>query len=250
MNPLAVFVKHAKAGSAQALQQKPEEILLAQKMLAICVLWQGGNEGMDHPRGKVPPPFEGLSSHCVVGAARKAGADAFAARSKFLTDSYRLLAASSLGKHPQFSSRCPPHVYSHCLGLIDQNAACTSAISASHMHAALAGVAPAVGAKMAEGLGIYPVFSLANHACVPNAINAKGPADKEAVLDNALVLRAGRRIDAGEEVAFDYLDSAHERGSAQSQARHGDTSATTTAQRVQEHFGFRCKCTSCERRTP
>ena len=119
-----------------------------------------------------------------------------------MRDSYRLLAASALGQHPSFAKRCPTQVYSRVLGMIDRNGASTSAVAASYLHAAKAGIALPPRA-MAEGLGIYPIFSLANHSCAPNAINAKGPPDGDDALDNCLVLRAARTIAEGEEVTFD-----------------------------------------------
>ena len=226
--------------------------MLAARMLAMCVLLRcGGGGGSASPAtdagqsletgameaadtSRVPPPFDGLSSYCVVSAVRK-DAKAFAARSAWVRDSYRLLAASALGRHPSFARQCPAQVYSHVLGLIDSNGASTSAVGAAHLHAAMAGVAPLPGAT-AEGLGVYPRFSLANHSCAPNAVNAKGPADGADALDNCLVLRALRPIAAGEEVQFDYLDFAAGK----------DWPATAVRRaRLREHFGFDCACEAC-----
>jgi len=271
--PLDVFRKHARLAPA-VLEQKHEEVLLAAQMLAACTLWDddasaaaatgaaaaAASGGGDTSSGAVPPPFDRLCSYCVVGTARKDGkpTEAFAARSKFVGDSYRLLAASALGAHPRFAARCPPAVYSHCLGMIDANAACASAVSASLLHAARAGSPPrsssssssssaagrAVGT--AEGVGIYGLFSFANHACAPSALNAKGPHDGDACLDNRLLLRAARDIAAGEEVTFDYLDDAHERGV---DGGGGAPSRTPSAEerraRLREHFGFECRCALC-----
>ena len=278
-HPLDVFVKHARLAPT-VLQQKHEEVLLAAKMLAACTLWDdeasaaatgaataaaAAAAGAGASSGAVPPPFDRLCSYCVVGAARKDGkpTEAFAARSKFVGDSYRLLAASALGAHPRFAARCPPAVYSHCLGMIDANAACACAVSASLLHAARAG-SPQPGtsptsreAGTAEGVGIYALFSFANHACAPSTLNAKGPDDGDACLDNRLLLRAVRDIAAGEEVTFDYLDDAYERGQGvgvgvgvgvgggggvPSRAPSSDEERRA---RLREHFGFECKCDLC-----
>lgn len=121
-HPLAVFIKHARMAPS-VLQQKPEEILLAARMMAMIALHDAAapaaTTGAFAPernasRSVVPAPFDQLSSYCVVGAARAAvsghqmvsaagathgpgGQDAslFATRSKWLGDSYRLLAASA-----------------------------------------------------------------------------------------------------------------------------------------------------------
>eukprot|EP00322_Chrysochromulina_rotalis_P007223 CAMPEP_0115858868 /NCGR_PEP_ID=MMETSP0287-20121206/16319_1 /TAXON_ID=412157 /ORGANISM="Chrysochromulina rotalis, Strain UIO044" /LENGTH=259 /DNA_ID=CAMNT_0003313145 /DNA_START=377 /DNA_END=1157 /DNA_ORIENTATION=+ len=206
------------------LQQKPEDALLAAKMLAAIVLSAGAEPShRDSAAGNwlstLPPPFHKLQCYCVINATRKDGqpTEETAARSKWLGDSYRLLMASALGKHPRFTTLCPPNVYSRCFGMIDCNAASTMAISASQLHAALAGVpcrhagtsADAATGARAEGVGLYPFFSFANHSCEPNAVNAKGIEDGDASLDCRLVLRAVRPIATDEEICFDYLDLAH-----------------------------------------
>lgn len=318
VHPLAVFAKHAQMAPSM-LQQKPEEVLLAARMLAMCTLHEAdvdaahggaragaacssdgsgngssggsgngsgnssGGEGSGSGNGSgsdggsgfkaeanasrsvVPRPFDQLSSYCVIGAARMAerqGADsaspaggaAFAARSKWLGDSYRLLMASPLGRHPRFKSRCPPHVYSHCLGLIDRNAASSSALPASRVHAARsaegtaarAAAAAAAAEGAAEGMGIYPTFSFANHSCEPNMVNAKGPRDGDAVLDCSLLLRACKPIAKGEQVTFDYLDTAY--GGTGGGAGGGAPPPSAQQRRVQlrEHFGFTCVCAACK----
>lgn len=248
VHPLEVFAKHARL-APMALQQKPEEVLLAARMLARSLLWDGDDAGAATKRSVVPPPFERLESYCVVGHLRpKLGqppSSDFQARSKWMSESYRLLAASALGKHANFAAQCPPHVYSHCLGIIDRNAASVSALAASALHAARAGIHPTVGgaipAPTADGIGVFPLFSFANHACAPNAINVKGPADGDAALDNRLVLRAACPVAAGEEITFDYLDIAHE-------AKAAGKVAPSAAQRravLRESFGFDCACSSC-----
>lgn len=281
-HPLAVFIKHARMAPS-VLQQKPEEILLAARMMAMIALHDAAapaaTTGAFAPernasRSVVPAPFDQLSSYCVVGAARAAvsghqmvsaagathgpgGQDAslFATRSKWLGDSYRLLAASALGRHPSFRSHCPPHVYSHCLGLIDRNGASASALSAASVHAAraaakvgsiaaAAAVTSSRGGGMVEGIGIYPTFSFANHSCEPNAVNAKGPRDGDAAMDCSLVLRACKPIEAGEEIVFDYLDTAHD-SAASSSGCASQPSASERRARLQEHFGFLCECPAC-----
>lgn len=244
-HPLDVFAKHAQL-APKVLEQSAEEVVLAARMLALCALWEGGEAGGGTPPTGVPPPFDGLSSYCVVGAAREAGkaTDASSARSKWLGDSYRLLAASALGKHARFAARCPPHVYSHCLGLIDRNAASVRAVAASQLHAAQAGRPmgrAASAADVAEGIGVYPIFSFANHSCAPNAVNAKGAHDGDAALDNCLLLRAARRVEAGEEILFDYLDSAHEATAAAT----APPSAKQRQAKLRENFGFECACQLC-----
>ena len=131
VTPLEVFAKHARLAPA-ILQQKAEEVLLAARVLARCTLWDEsdesdaaesdadtdrGRDGEDvegsapmWSRGVVPPPFHRLSSVCVIAAA-EAGEQAAAARAAWLRDSYRLLLATPLGRHPRFASRCPPRVY-------------------------------------------------------------------------------------------------------------------------------------------
>ena len=133
-----------------------------------------------------------------------------------------------------------------CLGLIDTNAASVSAISAAHLHALRAGVSPPSKPSTAEGIGIYPLLSFANHSCAPNALNAKGASadDGEAALDNTLVLRALRPIAKGEELSFDYLDLAHAQ-------RSGGTAVSADERRrpLRRNFGFECACREvCARR--
>ena len=309
--PLDVFAKHARLAPS-VLQQKPEEVLLAARMLAVCTLHEGadadgpppggtsgsadgrapgssssaasGGSASDRPRAAgVPPPFHRLCSHDAI---RACALSKRAAAMVWLRDSYRLLlatpvpcsaartrrradarlnplpplsrrfckrpsrtlgdpASAQLGRHPLFARRCPPAVYTHCLGLIEQNGASTRAVPASRLHAARAGLAAPGGAE-AAGMGVYPRFSFANHCCVPNAINAKGPADGDATLDNALLLRAARPIAAGEEVTFDYLDLAHERAVGGSDGGGGEApSASERREMLREHFGFTCECPAC-----
>ena len=207
--PLEVFAKHARLAPTK-LQQKPEEVLLAARVLARCTLWDESEsdaaaaaadaaDAADDSgaaaeggaplwsRAVVPPPFHRLSSVCVIAAARTAGSteEAAAARAAWLRDSYRLLLATPLGRHPRFATRCPPRVYSHTLGLIDTNAAGTRAVPAARLQAALAGGGGGAaggggggvpgGGGDVEGIGIYPRFSWANHCCMPSAVNSKGP---------------------------------------------------------------------------
>ena len=165
--------------------------------------------------------------------------------------------ASSLGKHPGFKSRCPPHVYSHCLGLIDRNAASSSALPASRVHAARsaegtaarAAAAAAAAEGAAEGIGIFPTFSFANHSCEPNMVNAKGPHDGDAVLDCSLLLRACKPIAKGEQVTFDYLVTAYEASKGNQAGGAGGVPPPSAQQRrvqLREHFGFTCVCAACK----
>jgi|LauGreDrversion4_1035100.scaffolds.fasta_scaffold75598_2 hypothetical protein len=183
------------------------------------------------------------------------------------------------------SPECLPHqehfgrrvtllVYSHCLGLIDRNAAGTSAVPRSHYDALRAastsggrggggggggggeggGAGGGGGGGMAiaaaeasrarvEGFGVFGTLSFANHCCQPCTVNAKGADDGAALLDNRLVLRATRPIAIGEEVTFDYLDLAHQiaKGAL-------GTAPSKQARRAMllEHFGFECQCSACE----
>ena len=89
-------------------------------------------------------------------------------------------------------------MYSHTLGLIDTNAASTSAVPAARLQAALAGGGGATGGGGAaggggggglggggevEGIGLYPRFSWSNHCCMPSAVNSKGPAHGDALCE-------------------------------------------------------------------
>lgn len=128
------------------------------------------------------------------------------------------------------------------------------AVPASRVHAARAGRTAAHGpAEAGQGLGVYPLFSFANHSCAPNALNAKGPLDGDATLDNTLLLRASRPIAAGEEITFDYLDRAHERRAVSRAGGAADEPEPSAAKRrasLLEHFGFTCQCPACVEREP
>ena len=249
-HPLEVFAKHARLAPG-VLQQKPEDVLLAARMLATIVLHGDGDgkapDAAAAAAGNVrsaamvvPPPFDRLESYCVIGAGDPKH------RLKWVSESYRLLAASALGKHPAFSARCPPRVYSHCLGLIDRNAASVRSLAASALHVAKAvpGASTKGPGRTAEGIGVYPTLSFVNHSCGPNTVNAKGVRDGDAALDSTLVLRASRLIREGEEVSFDYLDLAHERALAGG-ARAAGVSPEERRVRLLEHFGFQCACALC-----
>lgn len=297
VNPLDVFRKHARLAPS-ALQQKAEDVILAAEILATCVTWADGHDDRNHNasakddddevatamraaratldasvssrerasaggRGPpvLPPPFQSLSSYCVVSAAQRqhggSASEKAAACAKWVNDSYKLIAASPLGHHPRFRTLCPPPVYSHALGVLDRNAASTMALPASRLGGGGGGGGAAGGcgsgkkAPAAEGFGLYPLFSCTNHACAPNAVNAKGGReDGVAMLDNTLVLRACRRISKGEEICFDYLDSAHD---AEEERRRAagrvaeERSASQRQQLLRENFGFACACPACVR---
>ena len=266
VQPVEVFRKHANLAPAH-IQQKPEDVLLAAEMLAMSVLCADGEEDSERDelaalaaaaptrRSMLPPPFDTFSSYCIVTATQRrhpGGAKSEAAQlcAKWVNDSYRLLSASELGKHPRFRALCPPPVYSHALGLLDRNGACAAAVAAPELQAlrttsGLASVSQGKGARdrgnkswSVEGFGLYRTFSCTNHSCGPNAVNAKGARDDpDAMLDNSLVLRATRAIKAGEEICFDYLDLAH--------TGQPTTGTAQRRQRLQEHFGFECRCATC-----
>ena len=203
-------------------------------------------------RSKVPPPFNTFASYCIVTAAQRAArqqqqpgaaADGAGACAKWVNDSFKLLMSSALGRHPRARLLLSPPVYSHALGLLDCNAACAAAMPAHVLQAVRAGAAlPRGGPRSVEGFGLYPTFSCTQHACAPNAVNAKGAAaDGAAVLENTLVLRATRAIAAGEELAFDYLDEAHDKGGGGG----GGGGKEARRRRLKEHFGFECACAKC-----
>ena len=124
VHPLDVFAKHARLAPS-VLQQKPEDVLLALRMLATVVLWapcsssSSSGGGVSSSSGTlggsttsaaarpspVPAPFDRLSSYCVLEAARQEGrcggrpTDAFRARVQWLGDSFKLISASALGRH-------------------------------------------------------------------------------------------------------------------------------------------------------
>ena len=232
VHPLVVFRKHAKLAPS-AIEQKEEEVQLAAEMLAMCVLEPTEGEKPAAIPGRasaVPPPFDALQSCCVVSKARASGESAVSARAKWVGDSYRLLLASALGRHPNFAKRCPPNVYSHALGLIDVNGASTMAVGR-----------PADNKRRketADGVGIFPLFSFANHCCNPNTINAKLPADGSALLESTLVLRAAKALQAGEEICFDYLDLEYV-------DKQKKKSAGERRSLLKVNFGFECACVAC-----
>jgi hypothetical protein len=129
VHPLDVFAKHARLAPS-VLQQKPGDVLLALRMLATVVLWapcsssSSSGGGVSSSSGTlggsttsaaarpspVPAPFDRLSSYCVLEAARQEGrcggrpTDAFRARAQWLSDSFKLISASALGRHVRLTA--------------------------------------------------------------------------------------------------------------------------------------------------
>ena len=80
------------------------------------------------------------------------------------------------------------------------------------------------GDPLHSQLGLWPVFSMLNHSCIPNAVNyTLGPA-------GYMVVRACRPIMAGEEVCINYLG----RGSLRP--------AVERQRELEESYGFLCGC--------
>src|SRR5690606_27480067 len=89
------------------------------------------------------------------------------------------------------------------------------------------------GSKL--GGGVYQIASFFNHSCEPNACQRAGLCDDRKHAFNSIVVRATKKIRAGEQIFISYIYADH---------------PYDFRQRELARFGFWCSCGKCEREKP